>query len=141
MLRHGTYPRRLSEFSRRILRAVWVWAERQTWEQVRFRLAQGATMALLIWLIYLGMGIGFARISAKTNDQMRRVMEMQNERLTTLEENDQLRTSAVLNATATVSLVNLTAQQNAILTGYAERYHGSAELVNGSDLPPLYGGR
>ena len=126
---------------KRHLRAAWVWAESLTWKRVQFALAKLVLLGVCILFIYLLMGIGFARISAKTNDQMRRVMEMQNERLTTLEENDQLRTSAVLNATATVSLVNLTAQQNAILTGYAERYHGSAELVNGSDLPPLYGGR
>jgi len=139
--KHGDYSRRLSDLSRRVLRAVWLWCEALTWEQVRFRIAQGVTVGLLIWLIYLGMGIGFARISAKTQNQMREVMEAQNQRLTTLETNDQLRTSAVLNATATVSLVTLTAQQNEILAGYADRYHGGTGYVNGSELPPLYGGR
>jgi len=127
--------------SRYYLRAAWVWAESLTWERVQFALAKLVLLGVVIVFIYLLMGIGFARISAKTQNQMREVMEAQNQRLTTLETNDQLRTSAVLNATATVSLVTLTAQQNEILAGYADRYHGGTGYVNGSELPPLYGGR
>jgi len=125
--------------SRYYLRAAWVWAESLTWERVQFALAKLVLLGIVIVFIYLLMGIGFARISAKTTNQWMEVSRVQNERLTSLEDNDQLRTAATLNATATVSLIQVTAQQNEILEGYAERYHGGPWAVAGVDLPPLYG--
>ena len=140
MRKHGDYSRDLAGFAIRILRAVWLWADALTWEQVRLRIAQGIALGVLIWLIYLGMGIGFHRAAAKSTDQMWRCMEAQHQRLTALETNDQLRTATTLNAMATVSLVTLNQEQNKILRGYAGRFHATGPtMVAGTELPPLYG--
>jgi len=72
MGKHGDYSRQMSAFSKRILRALWVWAEGLTWEEVQFRGVQCLLFVLAVGLIYLLMGIGSYHAAAVATDQMQR---------------------------------------------------------------------
>ena len=113
MRKDGDYSRDLAGFAIRVLRAVWLWAERLTWVKVHtaLSLVLVVTMVILVGCIY---------------DQNRRIAHLQE--------------GTELLAMGTYTLIQATKEQNEILQGYADRYHPKGTcVVAGTELPPLYG--
>jgi len=90
-------------YVRRAGRWLWRRLEAATWEQVRFRIAQCVTMALLVLLLYVVMHIGMQRAAEAATSQMLGCLVPMDERLGRLEGRDKARTRLLLTAGAMAS--------------------------------------